>query len=101
MNSNYEKKQVSSGRARGHSMWSTLRATSQEQIPGGYELQGGHAGISSSRLRESLDPGQPSQELSNAIPGRGRIVSESRVSLLTTALQAAGEPPYADVHRIC
>jgi hypothetical protein len=91
MNDNDENKGTSAGRARGYSMWSTLRATTQEQNAGA-EHVANHAGISFARLREHSDQDiSPGRAVQRPSVGSGRIVSESRVSLLTTAIQAAGE----------
>jgi hypothetical protein len=75
---------TSAGRARGHSMYSTLRATTYDQVTGS-ELQGHHASISAARLREHA-----SAEFT-----RGPIAQEIKTSLLTAALHVAGMCSHA------
>jgi hypothetical protein len=71
-------RKTSAGRARGHSMYSSLKATTDDQITGG-EFHGDYTGISAARLRE-----HPSPDFN-----RGSIAQEAKPSLLATALQAA------------
>jgi hypothetical protein len=78
---------ISVGRARGHSMYSTLKATSDYQAAVG-ELQVDHAGISAEHLRKNA-----SLEFT-----RGSVTQKAKTSLLTVALQTAGKssPLYFD-----
>jgi len=88
------KKDGSVGRARGHSMLSPLKATAQEQGVG-EEPQRSHPGISFGRLHDGKAIIKVAAGASDVRPSlgtaKGRVVSESRVSALTMALQAARE----------
>ena len=100
------KKDGSVGRARGHSMLSTLKAMSQEQAVGG-EPQRGHSGISLERLHavNGQDVGKVVGGGLDARPSidtaTGRIVSESRVSALTMAFQRASKLSYVYLSSYC
>jgi hypothetical protein len=73
-------RKISASRARGHSMYSTLKATSDHQATVG-ELQVDHAGIGAEHLRKNASP-----EFT-----RGSVAQETKTSLLTAALQTAGK----------
>jgi hypothetical protein len=75
---------ASAGRVRGHSMYSSLRATTHYRVTGG-ELQGDHAGISAAHLREHA----------SANFTRGPIAQETKTPLLTAALQVASKCSHA------
>jgi hypothetical protein len=82
----------SAGRARGYSMLSPLKTMTQE-LKAGSAPQHDHPGIFFERRRP--------QDISKVTAGAGvrpslmtatgRVVSESQISALTMALQAAGE----------
>jgi hypothetical protein len=82
MSGNNEK--ISAGRARGHSMYSTLKAMSDYQAAVG-ELQVDHAGISAEHLRKNASP-----EFTH-----GPVAQDVKTSLLTAALQSTGKSSNA------
>lgn len=86
------KKDSSAGRARGFSMLSPLKTMNQD-LKAGSAPQHDHPGISFERIRPQ-DIGKVTAGAGvrpSLVTASGRVVSESQISALTMALQAAGK----------